>query len=106
MRDDIVKMLMMIKQVPATYHSICKVVPVSAISERERKRNIMANTAKNPSTAVTNAENFRFFMTVNLEKYRRGIHYKNTYYLEIIFPELLQNEIIQQYYCCSFFASG
>jgi hypothetical protein len=92
-RDDIVNKLMIRRQIPATYHSIFRVVPVSAMSERERKRKIMANTAKNPSTAVTDADNFRFFMACLFMKMKGNSSTKILNSLQYICLETLQNEM-------------
>jgi hypothetical protein len=63
-KTEIVKIVSTIMHMPAIYHSRVDAVPPSAISARARNRNIRAITEKNPSTAVTVAENFSLFMMV------------------------------------------
>jgi hypothetical protein len=59
---EIVKVLRIIMLIPAIYHSREEFLLPSAISERARKRKISANTAIDPTIALTIAENFNSFM--------------------------------------------
>jgi len=61
-KEEIVKILRIIIQIPAIYHSREELLLPSAISERARNKKISANTAIDPSIALTIAENFNAFM--------------------------------------------
>jgi hypothetical protein len=61
-KEEIVKILRIIIQIPAIYHSREELLLPSAISERARNKKISAKTAIDPSIALTIAENFNAFI--------------------------------------------
>jgi hypothetical protein len=63
MIDESVKALSMMRQIPEIYHSRCRAVPESAMSDNDMNRKIIEKTARKQRTAVIDAQIFRFFMT-------------------------------------------
>ena len=63
-KEEIIKTLRIIMLIPAIYHSREELPLPSAISERAKYRRISANTAIDPSIALTIAENFRALVSI------------------------------------------